>query len=416
MSGVQRALVGGTMLLASLLSVAQQPGSSIASPQKGAKLAPIRPPLPDPAAVSSVAAILIDEASGQVLFEKRADQKMYPASTTKILTSLLLIEHCRLEEKVTAPADIEKVGEATLHLKPGEKLGLDHLLVGILLRSGNDAAATGAIHASGSIEAFAKLMNDRAAQIGCKNSHFMNPHGLHDKEHYTTARDLALIAREAMRYPEFREIVRGRKAVIERQPGQTDTLIVSRNKYLGDDPTADGIKTGFTKPAGMCFVGSATRNGYRLISVVMKSDDWRSDTKDLIDWGFKTFSPARLVEAGKPLEQPLKLESGQEITPVPVKSFRAMLKQGEVQTPNLSITPTANLKLPIAAGQQVGLLHVELKGRTETIPLVSKYAIASPATSQARMPLAIGALAFLAFWAGLRAQRNRFFRRLELNS
>jgi len=416
MSGVQRGLVFGAVLLASSALYAQQPGSSLASPLKNGKVVPVRPPLPDPAALSSVSAILIDEASGQVLFEKRADQKMYPASTTKILTSLLLIEHCRLEEKVTAPADIEKVGEATLHLKPGEKLGLDHLLVGILLRSGNDAAATGAVHAAGSIEAFAKLMNDRAAQIGCTGSHFMNPHGLHDKEHYTTARDLALIAREAMRYPEFREIVRGRKAVIERQPGQTDTLIVSRNKYLSDDPTADGIKTGFTKPAGMCFVGSATRNGYRLISVVMKSDDWRSDTKDLIDWGFKTFAPARLIEAGKPLEQPLKLESGQEITPVPVKSFRAMLRSGEVKTPELSITPTANLKLPIAAGQQVGLLRVELDGRSETIPLVSKYAIVSPASNQARMPLAIGALAFLAFWAGLRAQRTRFFRRLELNS
>lgn len=386
----------------------------MASPLKNGKPVSVRPPLPDPAAISSVSAILIDEASGQVLFEKRADQKMYPASTTKILTSLLLIEHCRLDETVTAPKDIENVGEATLHLKPHERIGLDHLLAGIMLRSGNDAAAAGGIHAAGSIEAFAGMMNERAKRIGCTGSHFMNPHGLHDPEHYTTARDLALIAREAMRYPEFRELVKGRKAVIERQAGQTDTLIVSRNKFLSDDPTADGIKTGFTKPAGMCFVGSASRNGYRLISVVLKSDDWRSDTIDLINWGFKTFTPQRLVTAGEPLADPIKLESGASITPVPVRSFRAMVKPGIVPQATMTVVPSEGLKLPIAAGQQVGMLEVKHDARIERIPLVSRFRVEPSPTKQARMPLAVGAVAFLAFWAGLRAQRNRFFSRIEV--
>ncbi|MCC7434894.1 MAG: D-alanyl-D-alanine carboxypeptidase [Methanoregulaceae archaeon] len=372
---------------------------------------PPRPPLPDPAALSCQAAILIDEASGQVLFEKRADERMFPASTTKILTALLLIEHCRLDETVTAPEDIEKVGEASLHLKPGERLALDHLLAGIMLRSGNDASAAGATHAAGSVEKFAEMMNERARRLGCTGSQFKNPHGLHDPEHYTTARDLALIAREAMRYPEFREIVRSRKAVIDREPGQTDKLIVSRNKYLADDPTADGIKTGFTRPAGMCFVGSASRNGFRLISVVMKSDAWRSDTQDLIDWGFKTFSPTRLVSAGEPLAQTIKLANGEEITPVPVRSFRAMVTAGETPEPEIAIIPSAGLRLPIAPGQQVGHIEVKHADRVEKIPVVSRFAVGATPQKQARMPFALGAVAFLAFWAGLRSRRNRFFER-----
>lgn len=371
-----------------------------------------RPPLPDPAALSCQAAILIDEASGQVLFERRADERMFPASTTKILTALLLIEHCRLDETVTAPEDIETVGEASLHLKPGERLALDHLLAGIMLRSGNDASAAGAIHAAGSVEKFAEMMNERAKRIGCANSQFKNPHGLHDPEHYTTARDLALIAREAMRYPEFREIVRARRAVIERQAGQTDKLIVSRNKYFEDDPTADGIKTGFTRPAGMCFVGSSSRNGYRLISVVLKSDAWRSDTQDLINWGFKNFTPARLVSAGEPLSQTIKLADGEEITPVPVRSFRAMVQPGEVPEAQLTVIPADGLRTPIAPGQQVGVVEVAHGGRTERIPLVSRSSVGSPEQKEARMPFALGAVAFLAFWAGLRSRRSRFVSRV----
>lgn len=371
-----------------------------------------RPPLLDAAALSCQAAILIDEASGQVLFEKRPDERVFPASTTKMLTALLLMERCRPDEIVQAPIDIEKVGESSLNLKAGEKLSVKDLLYGIMLRSGNDASAAGAIHVSGSVEAFCELMNERARQLGCTGSNFKNPHGLHDPEHYTTARDLAIIARAAMRYPEFRELVRNRKATISREPGQTDTLIVSRNKFLTDDPTADGIKTGFTRPAGMCFVGSSSRLGYRLISVVMKSDAWRSDTLDLINWGFTTFEPQRPILAGEPLSEVIELEDGHAITPSPVRSFRHMVKSGE--TPNLTtkLIPAKSLSLPIAAGQVVGAIEVSDGQRTERIPVVSRFKVGVSEDKQARMPMALGALAFLAFWAGLRSQRIPLFRRV----
>lgn len=389
-------------------------GVCYAQARKPTPKQPAPPPvyLPDAAALSAPSAILIDEASGQVLFEKRADQVMYPASTTKMLTALLLIERCRPDEMVTAPDDIEKVGESTLHLKAAEKLKMSDLLAGILLRSGNDASTTGAVHASGSVEAFSKLMNERAQQMGCKSTNFCNPHGLHDPEHFTTARDLALIAREGMRYPEFRELVRNRKAVIERQPGQTDTLIVSRNKYLVDDPTADGIKTGFTRPAGMCFVGSASRSGYRLISVVLKSDDWRKDTRELLDWGFKTFVPHRPVVAGKALDQPIALPTGETVFAVPVRSFRQMVRLGESRPVQLTLVPIVDLKRPIAAGQQVGFVQVVDGSRTEKIPVVAREGVARPDPRESRMPLAIGAVAFLAFWAGFRVQRGRFWKRV----
>lgn len=371
-----------------------------------------RPPLPDAAALSCQAAILIDESSGQVLFEKRADERVFPASTTKMLTALLLMERCRPDEIVRAPIDIEKVGESSLNLKAGEKLSIKDLLAGIMLRSGNDASAAGAIHVAGSVEAFCELMNERARQLGCTGSNWKNPHGLHDPEHYTTARDLVIIARAAMRYPEFRELVRTRKATIAREPGQTDTHIVSRNKFLSDDPTADGIKTGYTRPAGMCFVGSSSRLGYRLISVVMKSDAWRSDTMDLINWGFKTFEPQRPVLAGEPLREVIELEDGHAITPIPVRSFRHMVKPGDAAPVQTKLIPAKGLSIPIAAGQVVGMLEVSDGQRTDRIPVVSRFRVEAPETKQARMPMALGALAFLAFWAGMRSQRNRFFRRV----
>lgn len=346
-----------------------------------------------------------------MLFQKRADERVFPASTTKMLTALLLMERCRPDEIVEAPTDIEKVGESSLNLKAGEKLSIHDLLVGIMLRSGNDASAAGAIHVSGSVEAFCELMNERSRQLGCTGSNWKNPHGLHDPEHYTTARDLAIIARAAMRYPEFRALVRNRSASIVREPGRTDTLIVSRNKFLADDPTADGIKTGYTRPAGMCFVGSASRLGYRLISVVMKSDAWRSDTMDLINYGFKAFEPHRPILAGEPLAETIELGE-HVITPIPVRSFRQMIEPGKPRPVETRLIPASRLSLPISAGQVVGTLEVSDGERTERIPVVSRFKVEAPETQQTRMPMALGALAFLAFWAGMRAQRNRFLRRV----
>lgn len=243
-------------------------------------------------------AVAMDAETGRVLWQKDADSSRFPASTTKILTALLVLENLRLEETLVAPKEIEGVGGSSLYMLPGERLTVHDALYAILLRSANDVCVTVACRISGSVEKFADLMNTRAKAIGCRNTHFHNPHGLNDPEHTTTAYDLALIAREAMKHPLFAKIVRTPRYEIRRPTVPQDQVLVSKNRWIRDDPSADGIKTGYTDPAGKCFVGSATRDGHRVITVVLKSTDWEADTAALMDWTFARFQRRTLVEAG----------------------------------------------------------------------------------------------------------------------
>lgn len=379
-----------------------------------APVLPPRPPLPDATALSAKSAILIDEQSGKVLWSKDADTSRFPASTTKIMTALLMIERCRPNDIVTAPKDIEKVGEASLHLKSGEKMTVRDLLWGMLLRSGNDGCVAAAVHCSGSVEAFCKEMNDRAKQIGCTNTNFHNPNGLPDKEHSTTAHDLALIAREAMRYPEFREIVHNRKHTIERSINTADTLMVSKNKFIEADPTADGIKTGYTRAAGQCFVGSATRGGNRLISVVLASESWLPDTMSLVNWGFANFEVRRTLLAGQPLEDKLKLAGGAEIAAGPVRAVRFMARKGSDGAVTMEPKWSSGLQAPIVRGQQVGMLSIsDGTGWTDEIPLVALESVQSSkvAGSVSKGPFAFVGIGFVGLWAWNRHKRRQVYGR-----
>jgi D-alanyl-D-alanine carboxypeptidase (penicillin-binding protein 5/6) len=221
--------------------------------------------------VSAESAVAMDASSGKILWSRNADEELYPASTTKIMTALLLMERCKPDEVITAPADVEQIREASMHLRPGERVRAKDMLFALMLRSANDGCYAVACHISGTVGRFSDLMNLRARQLGCTHTHFDNPNGLNDRLHYTTAHDLALIAREAMRHLEFRNIVRTEKAKINRGTNWKDLWMVNHNKILLHDPTCDGIKTGWTVPAGHCFVGSAYRNGWRVITVVMRS-------------------------------------------------------------------------------------------------------------------------------------------------
>ncbi len=383
--------------------------AALASSSDQAKKAQVvKPPLPDPAAINAKAAILIDEFSGKVLWAKNADAQRFPASTTKIMTALLLIERCRMDDVVTAPADIEKVGEASLHLKPGETLTVHNLLWGILLRSANDGCVAAAVHVAGSVEAFAKLMNERAKQIGCTGTDFHNPNGLNDPAHVTTAHDLALIAREAMRYPEFREIVRNRRHTIERSINTADRYLISRNKFLEADKTADGIKTGFTRPAGQCFVGSASRNGARFISVVLGSEAWLDDTNALINWGFKSHEIRRTVLAGQPIPELAPVRGGRPISVGPVRAIRYVVTKGSAVSITTQATFAPNLQAPVARGQQVGTLAVaDGTGWTDTIPLVALEDVPLEAARGSRGPYYVFGLGLVGLWAVTRRRRRR---------
>jgi serine-type D-Ala-D-Ala carboxypeptidase (penicillin-binding protein 5/6) len=323
--------------------------------------------------ISAQSAVVMDWKTGKVLWSKAPDTRRYPASTTKIMTAMLLIENCKLDEVITAPADIEKVEESSLHLKPGEKVTTRDMLYALMLRSANDGSYAVARHISGSIEAFAELMNQRAAELGCTNTTFCNPHGLNNDDHMTTARDLALIARQAMQYQEFRDVVKTYKYTITRSINKGDSNLVSKNKWLKKDGTADGIKTGYTRPAGKCYVGSATRNGYRVITVVLKSDDWQSDHKAMLDWAFANHERTPVAKAGEVVGS-APIDGGQlsEVKAVLSSDVDTIAQKGKPLPVQRQVVFHSGLRAPLTKGQIVGeAVYSDSSGFKQSIPVVA---------------------------------------------
>ena len=316
----------------------------------------------EPPAIEAAAAILVDAQNGQVLYEKNADVRRPPASTTKILTAVLLLENVDLNTPIAADKQSSETDGSSLYMLPGERIVARELLYGIMLRSANDACVAVAKHIAGSEAAFADMMNAKAAELGATNSHFSNPNGLHAPDHYSTARDLATIARYAMGLDTFREVVATRYHTIVRDPRNKDTFIKSRAKWLWHYPGADGIKTGYTVPAGRCFVGSATRKGWRLISVVLNSPDIFGETRKLMDYGFAAFEP---VEAAVPrnfvVRVPVEHGRASSVQAAAVRRVRVVVPRG--RTPELEYEPrTTQLQAPVAVGTEVGELTVRLAG------------------------------------------------------
>jgi len=323
--------------------------------------------------VTAQSAAIFDEASGRMLWSKNADVLRYPASTTKIMTALLLIEKCRPEDIIVAPKDTETVTNSSMHLRPGERITVREILYAILLRSANDACHAVAVHIAGNDKAFAKLMNDRARQLGCKNPRFHNPHGLNDKEHMVSARDLGLIACEAMKYPEFREVVRQRKHCVIRSTNLEDRWMINHNKALWHDSTTDGIKTGFTVPAGKCFVGSAMRNGYRLITVVLKSQDWQSDHLAMLKWAFANHTLEKVIDKGSIVgNAPLLSGQSRTVPAVIAGGLKVAVSKDISKKLSSRISYFEKIKAPIKEGEKIGIWSItDGKGWTKTINLVA---------------------------------------------
>lgn len=331
------------------------------------------------ALVSARSAIIMDWASGRVLWERNADTPRYPASTTKILTSLLLLERTRPEELLTAPEGVEEIEGASLHLMPGERISAHDALYAMMLRSANDVCVTVAHHLAGDTASFARLMNLRARELGCVRSHFRNPNGLNDEQHVTTARDLALIAREAMTHPEFRMAARTQRFVVDRLSGSPDRLLKSKNKYLAMDKTADGIKTGWTRDAGRCYVGSVTRGGFRVLTVILDSQDWLADHQQMISWAFRNFKlyagrragtvlAEAPVSSGTVAKVPVALQRGVAMA-VAADASGAVTEEVEWLDPNGSTAP-------IQKGQVLGRLRLrDGSGFSITAPLVAVNSI-----------------------------------------
>lgn len=247
--------------------------------------------------VSARAAVLMEETTGTVLFEKNADARLPMASTTKIMTALVALEHADPDLLIATPKEAVGTEGSSIYLFEGEVLSLEELLWALLLNSANDAAVAIAFGVAGGVEAFAARMNEKAAALGLENTHFVNPHGLDDPDHYTTARELAIITRAALANPLIRKMVSTRKKTIPHNGKGGVRLLVNHNKLLRLYDGTFGVKTGYTKRTGRCLVSAAARDGLSLIAVTLDApSDW-SDHSAMLDAGFAAVSSLSLAKS-----------------------------------------------------------------------------------------------------------------------
>ena len=299
--------------------------------------------------VSASAAILMDMDSGRVLYERNAGTRMLIASTTKIMTALVAIRDGSLGDTVKVSREAAYTEGSSMYLKEGEKLTLETLLYGLLLCSGNDAAVAVAEHVGGSVEGFVERMNDTALELGMEDTSFANPNGLDDEAHYSTARDMALLARAAMENETLVRIASTRTVTIG---GRTMT---NHNKLLSCVDGCLGLKTGYTRAAGRTLVSCAERRGQRLIAVTLQDgNDW-ADHQSLFDYGFAAYPAKRMAQLGHELAE----KDGVPL--VAADSFAWPLAQGEALETSLELD--RELTAPLRMGTRVGEAVFSLNGK-----------------------------------------------------
>lgn len=297
-------------------------------------------------AVSAKAAILMHADSGRVLYEKNADEHMLIASTTKIMTAIVVLEHCELDDLVEVDSRSAGIEGSSMYLKAGESYTVEDLLYGLLLVSGNDAASALALHVADSMEEFAELMNAKAAELGMTESSFKNAHGLDEEGHYSTARDMAKLAAYCMGNEDFARIA----GTVSHTVGEQ--TLVNHNRLLREYDGCLGLKTGYTMAAGRTLVTCAERDGARYVCVTLNDpDDW-DDHKALYDWAFANYSFAEVIPAGLSYEVPLI--SGAEMTaPAETEGAAyALIQNGESYDMELELPAFAFA--PISEGERAG--------------------------------------------------------------
>lgn len=342
--------------------------------------------------VAAKGAILYELNTDTVLLEQNADARLYPASITKLMTALVALEFGNTEDIITVPAEavdgLFELGSAS-YLLAGEEISFMDLLDYMLIASGNDAANAMAIHISGSIEAFVELMNNRAQALGCTNTHFVNPHGLHDEDHYTSARDLLYIAKAAMENPTIAEIVARDEVVlpITNKHPQTTTKYTT-NYLISKKSTRDyyyegaiGIKTGTTTPAGLCLVAACVKGDYTYYTVVLgaeKGEDGEKnqfiETAKLFDYGAENFSQQVMLSSSEPItEVPVRLSNEKDCVVVtPSENITAMLPNAfETSDLKLDYTVQEDVVAPVKAGDVLGKLTVSYEGKSWQLDLIA---------------------------------------------
>ncbi|MBH0329296.1 peptidase S11 [Brevibacillus brevis] len=338
-----------------------------------------------PPGLSAEGAALIDVESGRILYSKNGTKKMRIASLTKTMTAIVAIEMGKLDAQVTVPPQAVGVEGSSIYLKNGEKLTLEELLYGLMLRSGNDAAVTIATHIGGSVPGFTYLMNEKAAMIGMEHTNFTNPHGLDDSnQHYSTPEDMAKLSAYALHNPVFRQIVSTKVKDISWEGEQWDRRLLNKNKMLHLYNGADGVKTGYTKLAKRCLASSATRNGRQLATITLNaSDDW-NDSAKLMDWGFANYPLQELVKNGQEVkpDTPVTLEAGTHL--VTTNAFQYPLQTVEIEAIHKRVVMGESTVTSKMNGQLAGFLQLYLKEkRIGQVPLLVRVDTPTLAAPQA---------------------------------
>ncbi len=312
--------------------------------------------------ISAEAAVLLDWNSGRILYARNAHLPRPMASITKVMTAALALEAGNLNDVVVASPRAAATGGSSIWLEEGEEKTLEELLYGLMLRSGNDAAVAIAEHIAGNESSFAESMTRRAQELGARNTSFRNPHGLHHEEHYTTAYDYARIAAHAMGISKFKEIIATEHTIISWPGHPWERHLYNQNKLLELYPGAEGIKTGWTTPAGRCFVGAATRERRRLIVVLLNAPSMWEDTVALLDYGYSSFSYKPLIYEGQRLKTVPVLNSTQDRVPViAAQSFLFPMQEGEEDKVSYRFITSDPLHAPLNAGERIGELEINFE-------------------------------------------------------
>ena len=314
--------------------------------------------------ISAQNAILMDSTTGRVLYEKNADERSLIASTTKIMTALIVCEQCNVLDRMRIPKEAVGIEGSSMYLREGEILTLQELLYGLMLSSGNDAAVALAIYCGGTVEGFAEMMNDKARILGLTGTHFENPNGLDSPGHYSTARDLAVLASYAMENPVFAKTVSAKSVKIG------ERYLTNHNKLLWRVEGAEGVKTGFTKAAGRILVSSATRDGRRIIAVTLDDpNDWQNHAAFLED-GFARYAVQTVITQGQKLGtvEVLGGES-QRVEVLAAEDFSYALAQEE--HPQTALPGPGFVYAPAVEGADAGYAYVLINGKAVgKIPVV----------------------------------------------
>lgn len=306
------------------------------------------------------AAILYDATYDRVLYEKNARQKRANASTTKMITAIVAYEEGDINDIVTVSKNAASVGGSVINLRKDDKVSLDSLINGLLIHSGNDAAVAIAEHIAGSVEEFSDIMNEKALEIGAKDTHFVTPHGLDKEEHYSTAYDLMLIADYLLKIPYLANIVS--KKSVEIEVNGYNKTVGTTNEMLNIYDGANGVKTGFTANAGRCIVTSVNRDNRKLISVVLGCDTKKNRTIDsvkLLNYGFESY---QLYDFSKHIKQNLCISVEKSEGKLYMLSknvtFVYPLKDDEIKDINVRYNIRANLVAPVYKGEKVATAEI----------------------------------------------------------